>query len=614
MPRYDKFQFPICSAAIVLGLMAATSAVHEVNAAPYAAPAEGTVLEITGVGKCTALRAEGLHWSCRTRAGKEIERFGAIQFIGKVPTSPYLRERWKTKCGRHNVIAWKIGLGDDARLAIASLWPLKAGARISYRLDVDWDARKAPRQAAVTARIVGPEEIVVGGRTIAAIRIDSNIDFGECGGQTLGRQKVSVWYDGASGSVVREIFAWINGGGKARSGSADYILPAGAGAKIAAATLVNPAAPKQTEVVVKTDDAGPTIDLPARVSTESAVVEIAGYIRDDSAVVEVTLNGRAIPMSDDGAISIRRGVPVGTSKLTVAALDEWGNQSNLEIDVERAVVAAAATTRSSGKVSTVVTPRTEITVSEGDDRTDSPFADINFGRYHALVIGNNDYPDLPNLKSAVNDAKSVAAALTEDYGFEVDLLLNGTRAQIIGALAKFRAKLKRNDNLLVYYAGHGILDTYAKEGYWLPVDAAKDNPANWVSNSDITNMVRALRAKHVMVVADSCYSGTLVRAADAKIKTAEEREVWIKRMASKRTRTALVSGGLEPVIDGGGGNHSVFAKAFLDALEANTSVLEGQSLYTAIKRPVALESDQTPQYSDIRRSGHDGGDFLFVKR
>ena len=85
------------------------------------------------------------------------------------------------------------------------------------------------------------------------------------------------------------------------------------------------------------------------------------------------------------------------------------------------------------------------------------------------------------------------------------------------------------------------------------MDAEKDSPANWVSNGDVTNMLRAIRAKHVMVIADSCYSGTLVRAVTADIKTAKEREAWLKKVVKKRTRTALVSGGLEPVIDSGGG-------------------------------------------------------------
>ncbi len=85
-------------------------------------------------------------------------------------------------------------------------------------------------------------------------------------------------------------------------------------------------------------------------------------------------------------------------------------------------------------------------------------------------------------------------------------------------------------------------------------------------------------------------------------------------MTEKRARTALVSGGLEPVTDSGMGGHSVFAGAFLAALAENTDVIDGQGLYDAIKRPVVLNADQTPQYSDIRRAGHDGGDFLFVRK
>ena len=242
------------------------------------------------------------------------------------------------------------------------------------------------------------------------------------------------------------------------------------------------------------------------------------------------------------------------------------------------------------------------------------FADVNFGAYHALVIGNNSYAHLTNLKTATIDAVTVAKILEENYGFSTTLLVDATRAEIIDSLARFRARLKFNDNLLIYYAGHGVLDEVTSQGYWLPVDAREDSPSNWISTGDVTAMVYAIRAKHVMVVADSCYSGTLVRTADAKIRTAVDRNAWVERMASKRSRTALVSGGLEPVLDSGGGEHSVFAKAFIDVLEENAGVIDGQKIFDAIKRPVVVNSEQTPEYSDIRRAGHDGGDFLFVRR
>jgi len=119
-----------------------------------------------------------------------------------------------------------------------------------------------------------------------------------------------------------------------------------------------------------------------------------------------------------------------------------------------------------------------------------------------------------------------------------------------------------------------------------------------------------------MVVADSCYSGTLVRSVNAGLRSAREADMtaWVRRILEKRSRTVMSSGGLEPVMDGGGGGHSVFAKAFIDALRDNPDVIDGQGLFASIRRPIVLNSDQTPEYSDIRQAGHDGGDFLFVKR
>ena len=232
----------------------------------------------------------------------------------------------------------------------------------------------------------------------------------------------------------------------------------------------------------------------------------------------------------------------------------------------------------------------------------------------ALVIGNDRYRHLPKLKSARNDARAVTRLLADQYGFKVTQLADATRSDILGTLAKLRASLKPDDNLLIYYAGHGVVDNVTEQGYWLPVDAEEQNPSNWISNSDLTSMLRAIRARHVMVVADSCYSGTLVRAASAKLKTAREKVQWIKRMLTKRGRTALVSGGLEPVTDSGRGNHSVFANAFMSALNENRDVLEGRTLFDRIKRPVVLNADQTPRYADIRRAGHEGGEFVFVRR
>jgi hypothetical protein len=236
---------------------------------------------------------------------------------------------------------------------------------------------------------------------------------------------------------------------------------------------------------------------------------------------------------------------------------------------------------------------------------------LDFGRYEALVIGNNAYANgLPGLKTATGDAQAVAQVLRSSYGMKVTLLLNATRGQIIGALAKYRQLLTWDDNLLIYYAGHGSYDQSADQGYWLPVDAAPGDPSNWVSNTDITSMLKAIQARHVMVVADSCYSGTLTRDADVEIKDSN----YIQRMVEKKARTVMTSGGLEPVADSGGSGHSVFAAAFIAVLQRNPGVLDAQAFFAQVREPVVLAAPQTPEYSNLRFAGHEGGDFVFVRK
>jgi len=233
-----------------------------------------------------------------------------------------------------------------------------------------------------------------------------------------------------------------------------------------------------------------------------------------------------------------------------------------------------------------------------------------FGKYYALVIGNNNYTTLPKLKTARSDAQAVSNILKNDYGFQVTLLLDAKRSDILKMLAKLRENLSSRDNLLIYYAGHGFLDKDGDEGYWLPVDATKDNEINWISNSSITTQLKAMEAKHVLVIADSCYSGRLGRDVHIQRRTPD----YYSRIAQKRARSVIASGGLEPVIDSGGkGNHSVFAEAFISALTENNSIIDSSELFTKIRRPVVLNADQTPEYADIRKAGHEGGEFVFIR-
>ena len=320
----------------------------------------------------------------------------------------------------------------------------------------------------------------------------------------------------------------------------------------------------------------PVIETETGLSTNLEVETISGRVTGVSKIASLTIEGEPVTIGANGAFSVERKLPIGESRLRIAAVDAQGNRAETIVSVLR---------------------KPHITK-------------VNYGNYHALVIGNADYQDLPKLHTAVVDAEAVAKILDEEYGFRVKVLTDVTREDMIDAFDILREELGENDNLLVYYAGHGWLDEASSRGYWQPVNAQINRRSQWMSNATLTDSLKALKAKHVMVVADSCYSGVLTRSIKVPDRTID----YIERMASRRARVVLTSGGLEPVMDSDGGKHSVFAEQFLKVLKNNTGVLDGTQLFEQVRRPVVLAAPQTPQYSDIRFSGHDGGDFLFVRK
>ena len=598
-------------------LVTTTAAVAAQGGAPagFSAPAPGTKLDY-GRWTCEVQKGGDFETVCAS-GDRRVRLFGGLFHHGRLDRGGFGGMVGRVNCIDININAsadvYSLGraeLDEDAKRAIRRLWPLKVGKRASFSMDMSGQEGTID----TTVRVVRSSTMTIAGRSrkVFELKGDSSM-MTDCGGNIT--QFSRSWlYDAESGLVVRYR---LSGGEGMLPGSVDFELanvrypkPASKGVmmvqrpppastaqrpqeKVVAARPTRPARPP-----ARSDKVPPQLSVPPSLVADGAIVEITGRVKDDSRIIEVVIAGRRLTPGPDGRFSVRRGVMPGNSVIEISAMDEWGNVTRRSIAVTR-VASRVVSTPHSGSTRT---------------RQSEELAGINFGRYHALVIGNNGYRFLPKLDSAIADADEVSKVLETEYGFQVTQLRDATRSNVLGALARYRATLGPQDNLLIYYAGHGILDKETQTGYWLPTDAEASNPANWISTSDITTMLRALRSKHVMIVADSCYSGTLVRTAAARLKTTRARKVWIKRMVNKRARTALVSGGLEPVVDGGGGRHSVFAKAFLDALRENEGVLEGQTLFERIKRPVILNADQTPQYSDIRLAGHEGGDFMFVRR
>lgn len=349
----------------------------------------------------------------------------------------------------------------------------------------------------------------------------------------------------------------------------------------------------------------PTISLRSIVQQR----EIFGKVTTSTGLLSLLVNDHKTNIDAKGLFQANIRLSKTENPVNIVAIDKSGKRANLEF------ILSLDKARKLEKSSTIIPPPKKT--------NQLSWKKLNFGRYHALIIGNNDYKKVPSLDTPINDAKAVAQVLKQHYKFDsTQLLLNATRYEILSALNKLRSELTEDDNLIIYYAGHGELDKTNMRGHWLPVDADADNTANWISTVAITDILNSMTAKHVMIVSDSCYSGAMTRSSLARIDagtTTPKKQQWLKAMLKTRSRTVLTSGGLKPVMDGGGGKHSVFAKAFLEALRSNTGLLEGQDLYREVSgNIISIASeygiDQVPEYAPIRHAGHESGEFFLIPK
>ncbi len=241
------------------------------------------------------------------------------------------------------------------------------------------------------------------------------------------------------------------------------------------------------------------------------------------------------------------------------------------------------------------------------------------GKYYALIVGVDSYKGgWPPLKNAVNDAKGIEVLLKQKYKFDVFKTLynqTATRTAIIQQLEWLVANVHANDNVFIYYSGHGEYNKALNKGYWVPVDAnSTTSTSSYISNSDLQTFLSGIKSKHTLLVSDACFSGDIFRGNTVSVPF-EESEKYYKEVHNLISRQAITSGGIEPVMDGGKEGHSVFAYYFLKALKTNQSkYFDAGQLYTKIKIPVINNSEQTPKLSPIKKTGDEGGQFLFIKK
>ncbi len=254
----------------------------------------------------------------------------------------------------------------------------------------------------------------------------------------------------------------------------------------------------------------------------------------------------------------------------------------------------------------------------------SAFNNMNFGRYFALIIGNQNYQFLDDLNSPRRDAMRLKSVLEERYGFSTITLIDANENEILNAFDELFHQIGPKDNLLVFYAGHGDLsmsdNLKRRRGYWLPANAELQGLNNWISNSVVSDHLDRIKARSVLVIADSCFAGNLASEKSAFLLGSIDTDLTKKSInmgLARRARIVISSGGEKPVLDGRTGEHSIFATALIELLEKNDGVLRDDMLFSHVSVDVRQRStysslEQIPEMRPIRAAGHEGGDFFFV--
>ena len=322
-------------------------------------------------------------------------------------------------------------------------------------------------------------------------------------------------------------------------------------------------------------------------------VSIIGKATDESGVKEVFINGnpaRLFPNGDFNGIALLKK---DTKVLVIEATDQKGNTEKVTFQVIR--------------------PNESLS-------TEKRFK--NIGKSYALIFATNQYEYWNNLSNPIPDAQAVAKDLQEIYNYEIDLVQNPTQNQIILKLKEYlQKKFEPNDQLLIFFAGHGQYDETFGEGYVVAKDSRIDDEAksSYLSYATLRTYINNMQCKHILLVMDVCFGGTFDPQLASKnlrgiplIKPKDDEiEAFVNRKLQARTRRYITSGGKEYVSDGTPGMHSPFVRKFLEALRSYGGK---DKVMTIAEILTYLETISPQPHHGEFGSNEPGSDFLMISK
>ena len=238
---------------------------------------------------------------------------------------------------------------------------------------------------------------------------------------------------------------------------------------------------------------------------------------------------------------------------------------------------------------------------------------------YALFFATDNYDNWNDLVNPIYDATTIANELKEKYGFEIEVVENANQEDV---LVKIKDYSKRNykpqDQLFIFFAGHGQFDEGFGEGYVvaknsLELDRAK---TTYISHSNLRSYINNISCNHILLTMDVCFGGTLdpaiarARASDSKDELTNNE--FLARKLSKKTRRYITSGGKEYVSDGIVGKHSPFASRLIEALKSRggeDGILTMSEIFPYLEK-IKQNEPRSGSFGDDEK----GSDFVFVAK
>lgn len=324
----------------------------------------------------------------------------------------------------------------------------------------------------------------------------------------------------------------------------------------------------------------PAIKISEIYQISTPELTLIGQAVDKSGISSVLINAGIIETNESGVFSTKLTMDPGENEIQIIAIDKENNFNEIRYRVQyNPPILSLA------------------------DKIDKE------SNYYALIIGIDHYQDyeITNLDNPVKDAEKLAKILESKYTFKnenISLIRDAKREEIINALDHLSRNVTPNDNLVIFYAGHGWWDQEANIGYWLPADARKNSKAAWFRNSTLVDYLKEIDCKHTLLITDACFAGAIFKTRSAFDNAPKA----IEKLYELPSRKAMTSGTLTEVPD-----KSTFVEYLINRLHENDQkYLSAEQLFSSFRIAVINNSDVIPQFGEIRGVGDEGGDFIFI--